>query len=235
MKKLIIICLVLLFGEALMAQKPMRAYGMVSKPNVPGYFGRVLVVTREYRDSEGEWTIDAEGSPYAHVYCIIGKDTVRLTCDALGTYFWETNKLPDMIDIRVKAEGFEELMLPFEAKRERKNCIMLYVGCEGNRVLNEVIISSDKVEVSIQGDTTTYPVENAFKTFEGDWAGDLLRGLPGFSMENGCLTHNGQLIHRVKVNGFQFNELMDIIISDIERTVKKKKEVQQQQQSEEKK
>jgi hypothetical protein len=135
----------------------------------------------------------------------------------------------------LKVEGFEERVLPFEAKRERKNCVTLYVGCEENRVLNEVTISSDKVEVSIQGETTTYPVENAFKTFEGDWAGDLLRGLPGFAMKNGCLTQNGQLIHRVKVNGFKYRELMDIIISGIERTIKKKKEAQQQQQPEEKK
>ena len=235
MKNILVVCLLLLFGEALMAQKPMGTYGMSSEPNVPGYFGRALVDKGGYRNSEGKWIRDIEGAPYAHVYCIIGKDTVRLTCDALGTYFWETNKLPVMIDIRVKAEGFEERVLPFEAKRERKNCIMLYVGCEENRVLNEVIISSDKVEVSIQGDTTTYPVENAFKTFEGDWAGDLLRGLPGFSMENGYLTHNGQIIHRVKVNGFEGRELTDIIISNIKRGIKVRKEVQQQQQSEEKK
>ena len=234
MKNILVVCLLLLFGEALMAQENVL-FSLAPQHEVSGYAGTIVAYTKLFSLPNGRYGSDKAALPYARVCLIDGKDTIRLTCDAIGVYFWETKKIPDTLEFHIAAAGFESIQKKYPARREGKNWVNLMISYDSNKVLNEVIISSDKVEVSIQGDTTTYPVENAFKTFEGDWAGDLLRGLPGFSMENGYLTHNGQLIHRVKVNGFEGRELTDIIISNIKRGIKVRKEVQQQQQSEEKK
>jgi hypothetical protein len=74
------------------------------------------------------------------------------------------------------------------------------------RGLTRAMIFDDKIQI-IQGDTLTYPLqEGAVKPFEKDFAGNLLRSLPGVSMENGLLTINGKPIHCVGMERENFSE-----------------------------
>ncbi len=231
MKNVFVVCLLLLLGETLIAQSPLK-FGTQREPEVPGYAGLASGV-KLYKVN-GRYKLNYAQLPYARVCVIDGKDTVRLTCDAIGTYFWETNKISDTLEFQLTAAGFPTYTKKYPARSENRNWVNLTVVIDSTRVLNEVIISDDKVEVTIQNDTITYPVENTFKTLEGDFVGDFLRGLPGFAMENGFLTLNGHLIHRVHLNIESANK-KSIRISNIMRAVEMAKEVRKQEKLKRKK
>ena len=97
--------------------------------------------------------------------------------------------------------------------------------------LNKVNISANKVEVTtIQGDIITYPVKNAFKTIEGDFVGNLLRKLPGFAMENGFLTLNGQPIHYIELDDYkQYDEFTKFTDAYIKQIVEQDNEIQKKE------
>ena len=213
MKNVFIICMLLFLGKTLMAQM----MGTGFEPDIPGYAGKVLVATRAYIGPNGKYTWDVAGVPYAQICLVDGKDTVRLTCDALGNYFWKTDKIPELLEYHITTAGFEKCIYPYEPKHEGKNWISPYV--DPKKKLVEVIISTDKVEAILQGDTITFPVENAFKTFEGDFAGDLLRGLPDFAMQNGFLTLKGQPVDCVHLKGYSYRAFNQLAIDDIKRRV----------------
>ena len=175
--------------------------------------------------------------PYARVWIIAGSDTIKLTCDALGLFVWKTPRVPGEYKIRAMAEGFETF--------ELSNKAFVWLGLPGDwftifpprvaKELNKVTIFADKVQFIVRGDTTEYKVD-AFKTFEGDWAGDLLRKFPGVSTANGVLTMNGEPIHMVDVDNWKkFNFGMRFVWDNLRKERKLQKELQKSEKKKRKK
>ena len=248
MKNIFIMCLLVLVGEALMAQNSVAnqktknsskggtfvaGNALIStkiKPDVPGYGGNVYVRTKFYINPDNKPIAEFAGVPYAQICLIIdGKDTVRLTCDALGNYFWKTDKTPKTLEYHIITAGFEKCIIPHVDQLKDANWKNIRFVCKKHDPpLNKVNISANKVEVTtIQGDIITYPVKNAFKTIEGDFVGNLLRKLPGFAMENGFLTLNGQPIHYIELDDYkQYDEFAKLTEANIKRRVEQEKEAQ---------
>jgi hypothetical protein len=148
------------------------------------------------------------GIPYARVCVIAGRDTIRLTSDAFGCCFWKTSKLISKCKFIVMAEGYETHVSEYydETGRPRNIFLTTALWPKHFRGLTRAMIFDDKIQI-IQGDTLTYPLqEGAVKPFEKDFAGNLLRSLPGVSMENGLLTINGKPIHCVGMERENFSE-----------------------------
>ena len=162
---------------------------------------------------------EGEGVPYARISFIIGKDTTTLTCDAIGTYIWETNRARRGMKVRVVAEGFEIFEKPYLwidinlvslIRLQRKKSIKKW---------NKVIVSRDGVQIKI-GDKILDYGGPAFSNFEGDWVGNLLRKLPGLfvSTENNRLTVNGEPIYGIDIVHWQnFEHGAKFILDNIER------------------
>ena len=148
------------------------------------------------------------GLPYARVCLIDGKDTVKLACDGIGSFCWKTDHLPDTVLVRVSATGFKTL----EQKCVPGRYLRPQLKQEVER-LNEVTVLPDRVRVTLGGDTLEFQ-SGGLKTFEGDFMGNFLRSLPGFSIDNGSLTVNGQLIHRVNLGSTEdYKNLQEYLVA----------------------
>lgn len=180
--------------EALARKKYKLGFGVVGRKDLKsevkqrGYVGYVMDYLRR------------GVLPYACVCLIDGKDTVRLTCDALGRFFWKTSKIPSVLTMQVMAEGYDSGSRSFSIMEERE-CIFV-IGLAPKTIkngLNHVIILDDKIQVKLGSETLEYPI-GPFETLKGDFVGNLLRRLPGFDVGNGLLTVNGKPIHYIFVD-----------------------------------
>ena len=67
-------------------------------------------MSEEVRGLAGQVFSDKGGAvPYAHLFFMHGKDTIPMVCDAVGTFSWQTNRVPDSLQIRVTAIGYKTL------------------------------------------------------------------------------------------------------------------------------
>ena len=165
---------------------------------IPGFVGYVVGV--------GNYG----GLPYARVCLIDGKDTVKLACDGIGSFCWKTDHLPDTVLVRVSATGFKTLEKKCAPRDGRYLRPQLKQEVER---LNEVTVLPDRVRVTLGGDTLEFQ-SGGLKTFEGDFMGNFLRSLPGFSIDNGSLTVNGQLIHRVNLGSTEdYKNLQEYLVA----------------------
>jgi|GEM_PF-2944561 len=145
------------------------------------------------------WVDDSTGAriPFAHVFFIVGKDTTRLAAGLHGQFAYE-GLVADTMRVRVTAVGYE----PFEGTYYPKTH-GLHIRLRLRRaavVLNEIIITGNRVAMVVKGDTLQYNAE-AFTALEGDFMEVLLKKMPGVTYENGSLRVNGEPISRVYVNG----------------------------------
>jgi len=159
-----------------------------------------------------------KGIPYAQVYLINEKkrkkDTVKLTCDVLGLFHWGTSRVPAKLKIRVEATGFKTL--EWNCGQDEGNTLAVRMARETEKIdekLNEVIITAQKVYMVVKGDTLAYPA-GPFTTFDGNVVADLLKQLPGVSMENDQIRVNGEPISIIRVDGRDFDpSLRDVLFN----------------------
>jgi uncharacterized membrane protein YgcG len=74
---------------------------------------------------------------------------------------------------------------------------------EDAKVLGEVVIEGQAPVGEQRGDTTSYNA-NAFKTQENAQAEDLIRRMPGMTMQNGQLQAQGEQVQKILVDGREF-------------------------------
>lgn len=74
---------------------------------------------------------------------------------------------------------------------------------EDSKLLNEVVIQGQVVVGEVKGDTTSFNA-NAFKTRENAEAEDLIRKIPGVTIQNGQIQAKGEQVQRVLVDGREF-------------------------------
>lgn len=74
---------------------------------------------------------------------------------------------------------------------------------EDAKVLGEVVIEGVSVVGEQRGDTTSFNA-NAFKTQENAQAEDLIRKMPGITMQGGQLQAQGENVQRILVDGREF-------------------------------
>lgn len=78
-----------------------------------------------------------------------------------------------------------------------------FILLEDSKVLGEVIIEGQVPVGEMKGDTTSFNA-NAFKTRENAQAEDLIRKLPGVTMEGGQIQAQGETVQKVLVDGREF-------------------------------
>jgi hypothetical protein len=74
---------------------------------------------------------------------------------------------------------------------------------EDTKVLGEVVIEGQIPVGEIKGDTTSFNA-SAFKTQENAQAEDLIRRMPGITMQNGQVQAQGEQVQRILVDGREF-------------------------------
>jgi hypothetical protein len=74
---------------------------------------------------------------------------------------------------------------------------------EDSKLLGEVLIEGQVVVGEVKGDTTSFNA-NAFKTRENGDAEDLVRKLPGVTIQNGEIQAKGEQVQKVLVDGREF-------------------------------
>jgi uncharacterized membrane protein YgcG len=74
---------------------------------------------------------------------------------------------------------------------------------EDTKVLGEVLIEGQVPVGEVKGDTTSFNA-NAFKTQENAQAEDLIRKMPGITMQNGQVQAQGEQVQRILVDGREF-------------------------------
>ena len=175
--------------------------------------------------------------PYARVYFIDGTDTVKLTCDALGNFYWYAPRKPHKFKIRAMATGFKTYEREYnDYKLDYANYIGMSLKPDVKderelEELNKVILFPDKVQLVLRGDTVEHKMEVLKMIKEGDFVGSLLRKLPGVSTANDVLTVNGVSIHSVEFNnpkyvykGKTIYYSKQILLDDVKRVNKLQKE-----------
>jgi len=74
---------------------------------------------------------------------------------------------------------------------------------EDSKLLGEVVIEGQIVVGEVKGDTTSFNA-NAFKTRENADAEDLIRKIPGVTIQNGEIQAKGETVQKVLVDGREF-------------------------------
>ncbi len=74
---------------------------------------------------------------------------------------------------------------------------------EDSDLLNTVVVEAVILRVVQNGDTTEYNA-GAFKTARGSTAEDLIKKMPGFTVENGQVKQNGETVRSVTIDGKKF-------------------------------
>ena len=74
---------------------------------------------------------------------------------------------------------------------------------EDTKLLGEVVIQGQNVVGEQKGDTTSFNA-NAFKTQANAQAEDLIRKMPGITMQNGQVQAQGEQVQRILVDGREF-------------------------------
>jgi uncharacterized membrane protein YgcG len=74
---------------------------------------------------------------------------------------------------------------------------------EDSKLLGEVVIEGQIMVGEVKGDTTSFNA-NAFKTRENADAEDLIRKLPGVTIQNGEIQAKGEQVQKVLVDGREF-------------------------------
>ena len=120
--------------------------------------------------------------------------------DGQGRFEIERPQIPD-VKIMITFVGYQTITRNhnFRDPVDLGELVLL----EDSKVLGEVIIEGEVPVGEMRGDTTSFNA-NAFKTRENAQAEDLIRKLPGVTMEGGQIQAQGETVQRVLVDGREF-------------------------------
>jgi hypothetical protein len=98
--------------------------------------------------------------------------------------------------------GYEPQTINFRATDQVNNLGNIMMGMSTS-VLREAVITGDVITVTQRGDTIAFNAA-AFQTNPDASAEDLIRKMPGITIENGQITAQGEQVRRVLVDGQEF-------------------------------
>ncbi|WP_075350050.1 TonB-dependent receptor [Algoriphagus marinus] len=125
---------------------------------------------------------------------------VGTVTDGQGKFSIARPQIPD-VKIEIKFIGYVTITKNhnFRDPVELGNLILL----EDSKVLDEVVIEGLNPVGEQRGDTTSFNAK-AFKTQENAQAEDLIRKMPGITMQGGQLQAQGEAVQKVLVDGREF-------------------------------
>lgn len=98
--------------------------------------------------------------------------------------------------------GFSTQLLPLTVQDENLTRVVIRM-VEGAQMLEELQISALIPRVEVRGDTTAFNAD-AYRVNPDASAEDLVRRMPGFTVENGELQAQGEAVQRILVDGEEF-------------------------------
>lgn len=104
--------------------------------------------------------------------------------------------------LKVSFVGYQTRSMPLRVNREDLNRVMVFLQ-EDPLTLEEVRISGLRPEVEVRGDTTVYNTEG-IRLNPDATAEDLVRRLPGITVEDGQVQAQGETVRRVLLDGQEF-------------------------------
>ena len=144
-------------------------------------------------------SLSGQSMPDVHIRVASRKDTVELYTDKYGVAtvpFAKFNK--DSVEISVSFMGYQPLSL--KTALDKPNMVVHVTMMEDPMEINAIIVKDNSVLMVSKGDTVVYNAV-AVKTLEGDNLEQLLRKLPGITIENGSIKAGGRDVNKILING----------------------------------
>lgn len=109
-------------------------------------------------------------------------------------------RIPSVI-IEIKFIGYQSILITHEIREpvDLGNLILL----EDTKLLGEVVVKGLSPVGEMKGDTTSFNA-SAFKTQENAQAEDLIRKMPGITIQNGQVQAQGEQVQKILVDGREF-------------------------------
>ena len=133
------------------------------------------------------------------------------TTDQYGSFTLKNVPAGDFI-LEVKYLGYQDYFQNISVK-DRSLILKNILIEETSQHLGAVSVTGMAAQMIVKVDTVEYNA-SAFKTAENAVVEDLFKRMPGFEVNNGSITVNGETISRIKVDGKKFFD------GDIEMTTK---------------
>lgn len=121
--------------------------------------------------------------------------------DTVG-FFRFTGVQPGNYRLRVTSIGYDDLETKVTVGTTAKNLGVVIMG-ENARQLSEVVVREKQIRVEQKGDTVQYNA-SAYKTNPDASAEDLVKKMPGVTIENGVVKAQGEEVKKVTVDGQEF-------------------------------
>lgn len=140
----------------------------------------------------------------ASVLLINQKDSTQrkgVQADTVG-FFKFTGVQPGNYRLRVTSIGYDDLENKVTIGTTAKNLGTIVMG-ENARQLSEVVVREKQIRVEQKGDTVQYNA-SAYKTNPDASAEDLVKKMPGVTIENGVVKAQGEEVKKVTVDGQEF-------------------------------
>lgn len=144
-------------------------------------------------------SLSGQSMPDVHIRVASRKDTVDIYTDEYGVAtvpFAKFNK--DSVEISVSFMGYRPLSL--RTALDKPNLVVHVTMMEDPMEINAIIVKDNSVLMVSKGDTVVYNAV-AVNTLEGDNLEQLLRKLPGITIENGSIKAGGRDVNKILING----------------------------------
>ncbi|MEB2778847.1 TonB-dependent receptor [Algoriphagus sp. C2-6-M1] len=125
---------------------------------------------------------------------------VGTVTDAKGQFEIARPRIPS-VKIEIKFIGYHTISKVHSGREPVDLGILTLV--EDAQVLGEVVVEGQNQLGEMRGDTTSFNA-NAFKTKENGMAEDLVRKLPGITIQNGEVQAQGEAVQKILVDGREF-------------------------------
>jgi hypothetical protein len=125
---------------------------------------------------------------------------VGTVSDGKGRFQIARPNIPD-VKIEIKFIGFKTITINHNIRDQVELGELILM--EDSKVLDEVVIEGLTPVGEQRGDTTSFNA-NAFKTQENAQAEDLIRKMPGITIQGGQLQAQGEAVQKVLVDGREF-------------------------------
>lgn len=109
-------------------------------------------------------------------------------------------RIPSIV-IEIKFIGYQSIIIPHEMREPVALGELILL--EDTKLLGEVVVKGLSPVGEMKGDTTSFNA-SAFKTQENAQAEDLIRKMPGITIQNGQVEAQGEQVQKILVDGREF-------------------------------
>ncbi len=107
--------------------------------------------------------------------------------------------------LKVSYVGYQDHIIPLDLSKAKSPFEAGYITLvENSRLLKDAVVSAAAAQVQVVGDSVVYNAA-AYRTPEGSMLEDLIKKLPGATMEDdGTIKINGKTVNKILVDGKEF-------------------------------